>query len=195
MNLPQLLLDNGIDPNTWSRDRGTKDINDLAAEIEAGEAKLESIDGILTRIIRVANIFIHVRLGDELFALVEDRQIFFTGAIRRRGLKNIAEKLQADETPLQAAHRAVREEINLDFEGEWVFTGEENHQRGSPSYPGLNSCYQMFNYQIVLSAADLAKLRFAEVRGEKITLFTLEKIGISPIWTTGGFDSAQPPLY
>jgi hypothetical protein len=176
MNLPQLLSDNGIDPNTWSRDRGTKDINDLAAEIEAGEAKLASIDGILTRIVRVAKIFIHVRLGAELFALVEDRQIFFTGVVRRRGLKNIAEKLQVNETPLQAAHRAVREEINLDFEGEWVFTGEENHQRGSPSYPGLNSSYQMFNYQIVLSAADLAKLRFAEVRGEKIALFTLEKI-------------------
>jgi hypothetical protein len=176
MDLSQLLLDNGINLDRWSRDRGTKNIADLAAEITAGETKLESIEGILTRIVRVVKISIDVRLGDKLFRLIEDKQIFFTGAVRQRGLKNIAEKMQGHETPLQTVQRALKEEIGLEFTGAWIFTGEENQQLNSPSYPGLNSCYQMFNYQITLSAADLSKLRFAEVRGEKISLFTLEAI-------------------
>lgn len=176
MNLNQLLSANGIDTAAWSRDRGTKDVSDLKAEIECGEAKLESIDGTLTRVISVVNIVVNVRLGDKLFILVEDKQIFFTGAIRQRGLRNIAEKIKPDETPLQAAQRAVYEEIGLNFAGEWLFTGTKNQQRISPSYPNLNSCYQMFNYQIFLSAVDLERLRFTEVRNEKISLFTLEPI-------------------
>jgi NUDIX domain len=174
MNLTELLFTNGIDPTTWSRDRGTKDLSDLQAEIDCGEAKLESIDGILTRIVRVFKIVINVRLGDKLFNLVEDKQIFFTGAVRHRDLKGIAEKIAPDETPLQAASRAVREEIGLDFDREWLFLGEEIVTQLSPSYPGLNSAYQMFSYRIFLVDRDLHQLRFAEVHHDKISLFTLE---------------------
>jgi NUDIX domain len=176
MNLIQVLLDNSIDTAGWSRDRGTKDLHDLQAEIDCGEAKLESIDGILTRVISVVNIVVNVRLGDKLFILVEDKQIFFTGAIRQRGLKNLAEKIKPDETPLQAAHRAIHEEIGLNFAGEWLFTGTKMQQQISPSYPNLNSCYQMFEFQILLLAADLHRLRFTEIHNEKISLFTLEPI-------------------
>ena len=176
MNLSQVLLNHGINTDNWSHDLGTKSIIDLQAEIDSGEARLESIEGILTRVVKVVTIVINVGLGDKLFILVEDKQIFFTGAIRQRGLKNIAEKLKPDETPLAGAQRALQEEICLDFDGEWISIGEEMKQQNSPSYPGLNSCYQMFNYQIILSAADLSKLRFAEVMNEKIALFTLEPV-------------------
>ncbi len=176
MNLSQLLLANGIDPQKWSRELGNKRIDDLQAELEAGETKLEPIAGMLVRVVRVVAIVIQVRLGDKLFTLVEDKQIFFTGAVRQRGLKNIAEKIAGTETPIEAAHRALIEEIGLNFTGEWMFMGEEFQTSTSPSYPGLNSCYHMFNYQIMLSSADLSELRFAEVRDRKLTLFTLEAI-------------------
>lgn len=176
MNLTEILSANGINTTNWSRDRGTKDISDLQAEIDCGEAKLESIDGILTRVVRVVKIVINVRLGAKLFNLVEDKQIFFTGAVRHRNLKNIAEKIKPEETPLQAAQRAIHEELGLDFQGEWLFRGEELQTQSSPSYPGLNSCYQMFDYQIFLSDAELSQLRFAEVHNDKISLFTLEAI-------------------
>jgi hypothetical protein len=176
VNLPQLLLTNGINTDNWLRELGNKTIDDLAAEISARETILESIDGTLMRVIKIANIFIQIQLGDKLFALVEDKQIFFTGAIRQRNLKHLAEKIQGDETPLEAAKRAVKEEINLDFTGEWNFRGEEITVQKSPSYPGLSSRYQIFNYQIILSTAELERLKFAEVRQQKISLFTLEAI-------------------
>lgn len=174
MSLSEVLLDHGINTDNWSHELGKKSIIDLQAEIDSGEARLELIEGILTRIVNVVAIVVNVRLGDKLFILVEDQQIFFTGAIRQRGLRNISEKLKPGETPLAAAHRALQEEIGLDFDGEWISIGEEMKQQNSPSYPGLNSCYQIFNYQIILAAPDLSKLRFAEVMSEKISLFTLE---------------------
>lgn len=176
MQLSQMLLENGIDAKYWSRELGTKSIDDLQAELEAGETKLETIAGMLVRVVRVVAIVVRVQLGDKLFTLVEDKQIFFTGAVRQRGLKNIAEKIAGNETPIEAAQRALIEEIGLNFTGEWMFLGEEFQTATSPSYPGLNSCYHMFNYQIMLSAADLNELRFAEIRDRKLTLFTLEAI-------------------
>ncbi|PSB58762.1 NUDIX domain-containing protein [Chamaesiphon polymorphus] len=173
MNLAQLLLENGINTDNWSHDRGNKTINDLQTEIELGESSLESIDGTLARIVKVVKIVVNVRLGEREFILVEDKQIFFTGAIRQRGIENLSEKIKPDETPTQAACRALKEEIGLDFDGELIFKGEETHQQNSPSYPGLNSYYQMFDYQIVLTAADLDRLRFSEVQQDKISLFTL----------------------
>ena len=174
MNLLQTLVASGIDLDRWSRDRGTKDLRDLQSEIDRGETQLKSIDGVLRRLVRVVRIAIEVRFGDKSFQLVEDKQIFFTGAVRHRELKNIAEKIEPDETPLQAVYRALQAEIGLDYQGDPIFVDAKIEQQDSPSYPGLSSCYQMFDYQIVLFAADLAQLRFAEVVGEKITLFTLK---------------------
>ena len=173
MNLAQLLLENGINIDNWSHDRGNKTITDLQTEIELGESSLESIDGTLARIVKVVKIVVNVRLGDREFILVEDKQIFFTGAMRQRGIENLSEKIKPDETPVQAAYRALKEEIGLDFDGEILPQGEETHQQNSPSYPGLNSCYQMFNYQIILTIADLDRIRFSEVQQDKISLFTL----------------------
>lgn len=174
MNLSQILVDNGIDIGNWSPDRGHKSVADLQAEIEAGESQLETIDGTLTRVVRVATVSVNVRLGEKLFLLVEDKQIFFTGAIRQRQRKNLAEKLYPDETPISAARRVLKEEISLDYQGEFISLGEEVQQQNSPSYPGLNSIYQIFNYQILLTAADLQAIEFAEVQADKISIFTLE---------------------
>jgi hypothetical protein len=62
-------------------------IADLQTEIELGESSLESIDGTLVRMVKVVKIDVNVWLGDRLFILVEDKQIFFTGVIRQRGIE------------------------------------------------------------------------------------------------------------
>jgi ADP-ribose pyrophosphatase YjhB (NUDIX family) len=176
MSLAQILIDNGIDIALWSHDRSNKTIADLQAEIEAGESQLESIDGTLTRIVRVATVSVNVRIGEKLFLLVEDKQIFFTGAIRQRQWKILAEKLYPDENPISAARRVLQEEIGLDYQGEFISLDSRVQQENSPSYPGLNSIYHTFNYQIFLTEEDLKAIRFVEVRGNKISLFTLEEV-------------------
>jgi hypothetical protein len=176
MNLSKSLSAAGIDLTKWSPELGTKSIEDLQIEIDTGETQLQSIEGILTRVVKVVNVTVRVEIGDRSFILVEDKQIFFTGAIRERGLKCLAEKIINNEPPEIAARRALREEIGLDFEGELVSIGEEIQQQSSPSYPGLSTQYQIFNYQIVLSVADLSQIGFAEIQAKKISLFTLEKL-------------------
>jgi len=176
MDLAINLSAAGIDLAKWSPELGTKSIEDLQVEIDIGETQLQSIEGMLTRVVKVVNVTVMVEIGDRSFILVEDKQIFFTGAVRERGLKCLAEKIINDEQPEIAARRALREEIGLNFEGELVSLGEEVQQQSSPSYPGLSTQYQIFKYQIVLSVADLSQIGFAEIQAKKMSLFTLEAL-------------------
>jgi len=174
MNLQQILSENGVLTHPWSHTNGTKTVEDLEAELQAGEATLKIINNQLARVVTVVKIVVNIQFGDKRFTLVEDKQIFYTGAVRKRGLRNLAEKVKPDETPETATRRALQEEIGLDLEGELIFEGEEIEERISPSYPGLNSVYNMLAYRVILTRADLANLRFSEVQPEKISLFTLE---------------------
>jgi hypothetical protein len=176
MNLTTSLSAAGIDLTKWLPELGTKSVTDLQIEIDIGETQLQSIEGILTRIVKVVNVTVRVEIGDRSFLLVEDKQIFFTGAVRKRGLKHLAEKIKTDEPPEIAARRALREEIGLQFEGELVSIGEELKHQYSPSYPGLSTQYQIFNYQIILSVSDFKHIRFAEIQTNKMSLFTLDPI-------------------
>jgi predicted NUDIX family NTP pyrophosphohydrolase len=176
VDLSKSLLAAGIDLEKWSPSLGTKSIDDLQAEIDVGETQLQSIEGILTRVVKVVNVTVRVEIGDRSFLLVEDKQIFFTGAIRERGLKCLAEKIINDEQPEVAARRALQEEIGLNFEGELVSIGDEIQQQSSPSYPGLSTQYQFYNYQIELSIGDLQQIRFIEIQEGKMSLFTLEPL-------------------
>jgi hypothetical protein len=176
MDLATSLSAAGIDLTKWSPELGTKSVTDLQVEIDIGETQLQSIEGMLTRVVKVVNVTVRVEIGDRSFLLVEDKQIFFTGAIRKRGLKCLAEKIINDEQPEIAARRALREEIELNFEGELVSIGEEIQQQSSPSYPGLSTQYHIFNYQVVLSVEDLSQIRFVEIQAGKMSLFTLELI-------------------
>lgn len=175
MDLQKILLENGIPIQEWHHSQKTKTIADLELEILAQETKLELINNQLTRILRIANIIVNVKLGDILFRLTEDKQIFLNvGTVRERKLGYIAEKIIGDEIPETAARRALQEEIGLTLEKELIFEEEEIEQQNSMSYPGLLSIYQIFRYRVILNAEDLVTLRFSEVQDNKITLFTLE---------------------
>jgi hypothetical protein len=174
MNLTEQLVSHGIDLSTWSHGQGTKTIDDLQTEIDSGESRLEVIEGDLLRSVRVVAIWVYVRLGEQLFRVVEDKQIFFTGAIRQRELTQLTEKIHLGESPLTAGKRLLQEELGFNYEGDLLALGQESRRLKSASYPGLASCYELFNYEIFLTGADLPMLRFAEVQSHKISLFTLE---------------------
>ncbi|PSF38979.1 hypothetical protein C7H19_02690 [Aphanothece hegewaldii CCALA 016] len=175
MNIQKILLENGIPIHEWDHNKKTKTVAELEQEILCQETKLELLDNQLTRSVKVVNIIVNVQLGDHLFRLIEDKQIFLNfGKVRERNLGYIAEKIIGDEMPETAARRALQEEIGLTLEKELIFIEEEIEQQNSMSYPGLLSIYQIFRYRIILNAADLTILRFSEVQDNKIILFTLE---------------------
>jgi hypothetical protein len=172
--LETLLTDHNITLEQWSYDLGTKTIDDLYKELTTGESILEIRGNQLVRITRIASIEVKVKLGEKTFTLVEDKQIFLTGSVRKRGLRNISEKITQDETPESAAYRGLKEETGLNTNKPLSFLGERETQNQSSSYPGLYSIYQIFNYQITLDQEDLKSMNFFEYRNNKITFFTLD---------------------
>lgn len=175
MDLQKILLENGIPIHEWHHSKKTKTVAELEQEILSQETKLELIDNQLTRTVKVANIIVNIQLGEILFKLIEDKQIFLNfGQVRKRKLGYIAEKIIGDENPESAARRALLEEIGLNLEKELIFERAEIEQQDSMSYPGLSSIYHVFKYRVILETADLSLLRFSEVQDNKITLFTLE---------------------
>jgi hypothetical protein len=176
MNLLQILTDRGIFVGGWYHELGTKTVADLQSEIDHGESRLTEVAGKLVRTLRVVGIWIYVDLGKQRFVLVEDKQIFFTGAMRQRDLQQLTEKIQPGESPEVAARRLLLEELSFEYLGELIDRGQETRNMISDSYPGLQSCYEMFNYEISLTVADLPNLKFAEVQSQKLSLFTLKPL-------------------
>ena len=176
--LKQQLISLNIDITQWSHDRGTKTIEDLYHEIIIGETTLEIIDLKLVRVVKLVSIEIQVKLGDKSFILVEDKQIFFTGAVRERGLKNLAEKIREGENPDQTVIRALQEEVSLVIDKKPNFVDKTEEIKTSPSYPQLDSVYQVWNYKLNLDQDDLELIKFSEYQKKKgkITLFSLEEI-------------------
>ena len=170
-----MLLDSNINLEKWSHNHGTKNIEDLKNEIDKGETNLEFRNNQLFRVVKLISIHIQVKLGDKIFTLAEDKQIFFTGAIRKRNLKCIAEKIKYNEKPELTLKRALEEEIGLTIDKKAIFQGETEDIKTSPSYPGLNSIYQIYNYYLLLNHEELGQIRFSEYQKNKgkINLFTL----------------------
>jgi hypothetical protein len=191
ISLIEQLVSNGIDLSTWSHDQGTKTINDLQTEIDSGESRLEVIEGDLLRSVRVVGVRVYVRLGEYLFRVVEDKQIFFTGAVRQRQLTQLTEKIHPDESPIMAGKRLLQEELGFHYEGDLLTLGQESRRLESASYPGLASCYELFSYEIFLTADDLPKLKFVEVQSHKISLFTLEKCSLEIPLSGSDLDSVS----
>ncbi len=171
----KMLLEHQINIEKWDHHQGTKTVEDLHREILAGETTLEIIDDKLVRVLKLTSIQVQVKLGEKLFTLVEDKQIFFTGAVRERGLRNLAEKMRHNETPEETAYRALKEEIGLTTDKKLIFQGETQEIKTSPSYPQLDSIYKVYNFSLMLDSEDLGKIKFSEYQKNKgkITLFSL----------------------
>lgn len=175
--LKKILLEFNIDIEKWDHNKGTKTLEELYHEIEAQETTLEVKDNKLFRVLKIVCIQVQIRLGDKLFNLVEDKQIFFTGVVRKRELGHISEKIKGEESPELTAYRALKEEIGLNVENGLIFIQETSTLKPSSSYPNLNSVYKIYRYKIILNTQQLELIQFSEYQKNqgKITLFTLEE--------------------
>lgn len=154
-----LLADNGIDINLWGTGNA-KSLDDLWKEIVEGESLLEVIGDELIRKTCVVSLI--VKYGDLI--LVEDRQVFPDGRVRRRTLgSSLGEKLCLGENPADGAKRALREELQITEILPLTYTGEETKgPEESMSYPGLKTLYVFSNFTVVLPD-HLFKKEYVEV--------------------------------
>lgn len=130
------LESKGIDLTHWGKG-GAKTVENLWAELVAGEAQLQ--DDPPERQVQIVNVII--RAGNRL--LVEGKQEFGANQTRFRG-KPPAEKLKPGESPVEAAIRCLREEMEVNPSRVQILSWSqkpEQMQSDSPSYPGLTTTY------------------------------------------------------
>lgn len=127
----------GIPLHEWGLG-GAKTVRHLTQEILNGEATLIERGEDLVRKISLVKVDVRYRQhnGVEL-QLVEDRQEFEDGRVRRRGLAGVTEKMKPGEDAMTAARRGLAEELGITEPCIIENLGSDEEIRISTSYPGL----------------------------------------------------------
>lgn len=144
-----------------------KTFQELEAEIANGESLIIWDADRPIRLVRVVCVHVFSHTGEQL---VEDRQEFTDGRVRRRGMTGVSEKLKVGEAPLEGAKRALTEELGIDRELTLESLGESWRERLSTSYPGLLSRYATYAFRVTLPKW-LYQPIYIEQQASKRTIF------------------------
>ena len=166
--LESILRQANIPLERWGIDKA-KTMDHLLEEVSAGETTLS-----LLREVSVVSIEVTCIVGEESFILREEKQVFSDGRERCRNLgTTMGEKIQPGETPLDAAKRAIREELGI-VDPDLVLVECGFRTRGpeeSPSYPGLLSLYKFSHFSVTLPTEHYRLEGYIETQGDKTTYF------------------------
>ncbi|MFC1600465.1 hypothetical protein ACFL25_00060 [Patescibacteria group bacterium] len=175
LQLKRYLSARGIPVEEW----GTvepKTIQHLLDDVNGGGCQLIEHDNQLLRQVEFASVDVYYVKKDETYVLVEDRQEFKDGRVKRRGFGwSVSEKMTPNEEPLNGANRAILEELGLD--GEFSIIQEEvvTYTKTSPSYPELTSNYWRYHFSVVLSDEQFRPNGYVEEQPDKTTYFIWKK--------------------
>ncbi len=151
-NLISFLKENNIDVSEWGK-QGHKSIDNLLAELQEEDCviKTEAIREISIAVINIEN------KGKLLF---EESQRMKNGFIRQRN-KLPREKIKQNEEVIEAAHRCLKEEVNLQVEDFTIIKASKTPKvyiKESASYPNLKTRY--LHYDIFVSTDKLPNENF-----------------------------------
>lgn len=117
----------------------------------------------------------HVKDGERL-VLIEDKQVFTDGRERTRDFDwSIAEKLAPGENPVDAARRALKEELDIQGKTKFAQGETKEKERTSPSYPGLTSRYTTHYFNVNLNDDQFKPKGYIEQQPDKTTYWVWEK--------------------
>jgi hypothetical protein len=177
--LVAMAVEGGVEFYSLGKD-GAKTITHLLIEENEGECTLELINGVLYRSIEVVSITITYPSQDGLLHLQEKVQIFTDGRPRARKLLNrcsVAEKIKIgkEETPLEAALRATREELRKlkvpVTESQLTPSGTDQRENPSSSYPGIITRKTIHIFECVFTDAQFNPEGYTEIQDDKRTRF------------------------
>lgn len=151
--LAPLLQEHGVDPNRFGVG-SAKTLDHLLAEINEGETVLKVVDEGLMRLVTILGITVYADVDGQRLRLVEDRQVFCDGRVRRRGIPtSLSEKIKEGESLPQAIARALREEIGC---SKYTILTSNPIARietvDSPSYPGLPTRYTKYEVDVLITS-------------------------------------------
>ncbi len=127
--------------------KSAKNISHLQKEIDDKETVLKVIDNELVRVINIVAVCVEYK-GKRL---IEDRQEFTDGRVRRREMSWCGEKQIQGETAEDSAVRCLAEEIGISIDASELFNKDfKVITENSRSYPGLKTIYHktFFNYNM-----------------------------------------------
>lgn len=170
--LRQILTTAGVQVEDWGTGKA-KTIAHLTKELADGETTLVEWDGKVVRLVRVtrADIFFdHPERG--LLKLVELKQVFRDGRERVRDLPvSLAEKIVPGEDPATAIIRGIREELRIMGNLIPLHVESIEEVNVSPSYPGLESVYELHRFRVDLTPNQFDPSGYVEEQPDKSTIF------------------------
>ena len=177
-----MLKGTKLPTNEWTGEEGTKTVQELFNEVNAGETEIEvTPDGEVQRIVHVVSgdiTYIDETTGD-IFRLKEDRQIFKKdGKVKKRPhLRGaVAEKMKAGEDPTESTIRGIKEELGI--AGNFIIGSVETveEKRETPTYPGLTSTYKIHIVPVKIDKANFKPKGYVEEQEIKTNYFVWEKL-------------------
>lgn len=153
-----------------------KTIGHLLQEVNNGETVLTEKGRELLRQVGFAAVNVIYRNGREVYELVEDRQEFRDGRVRRRDTgSSVSEKIRPREDPKDAAERALREELGITGRVNLKGGNKSEEIKESPSYPGLRTQYLRFGFQAELGGDQFSPDGYVEEQPDKTIYFVWQK--------------------
>ncbi|MDO8495093.1 MAG: hypothetical protein Q7S32_01010 [bacterium] len=165
-----------ISVETWGQG-SAKTVGHLLKEIEQGEMALVPLGKELVRQVEIASVDVYFQDGNDRYRLVEDRQEFKDGRVRRRSPRgSLSEKMKSGENSSEVAKRAVVEELGIESEVQ-VSEGEIIEElEDSLSYPGLKAQYVLHVFSVELDQDQFSADGYREDQEDKTTYFIWRKI-------------------
>jgi hypothetical protein len=178
IDLVNLLKKYNVPVDLWGTGK-SKTINHLLKEIENKECSIVEENNTVRRYIEFVGVKVYFTNDDgDRWVLVEERQEFNDGRIRRRNMPNsVSEKMIFGEDPLNAAIRGIKEELGVKVEEQQLSKYKDLHyDGGSVSYPGLDTKYKGHKFICQLKQEQFDENGYIEVQKDKKTFFVWKKL-------------------
>lgn len=145
-----------------------KSFDRLVEEIKTGETQIIFENNQPIRLIQVARVYVFCK-GQQL---VESKQTIKGQGDRVRNLDCVSEKFFLAESAFDAACRGIEEELGLSTRGtDLLSLGKKTEERESPSYPGLKTRYDFFDFKWDMPERHYCPEGYVADEGDCVTFF------------------------
>jgi len=175
LEITKRLSSHGVPLDSWGSGKA-KTIGHLAKEILEGETVLVDKNGEIIRRVELVHVDVRYTSNGTELQLVEDRQEFKDGRVRRRGLTGISEKMKPEENPVVSAKRALMEELGVNDQANLESLGTQEKTQNSPSYPGLTTEYLRHEMRTIMPNSAFKPEGYVENQSDKSTYFVWKEV-------------------
>jgi hypothetical protein len=170
--LARFLREHGVSTYGWGQG-SSKSFGHLLDELLGNESQFTLINDRLYRVCRALRIDVRCLVDGRPLQLFEAEQRFSDGRLRIRDSDfAVWEKLKLNEDPEAGIHRAIREELGLDVDNQFLLIPGPTSQvhRPATDFPTLPNIVTSYDFTVCIPAK-LFKREYVEEQADKTTTF------------------------